>query len=195
MSLNIRALLGLLFLFVFMGALLFLSAWTLNYWQAWVFLVVFGASALATTVYLMKKDPKLLERRLPAGPTAEKETSQKIIQSIASVGFVATLVVSALDHRSHWSKVPLYITIAGNALVALGSLVNFFVFKENTFSSATIEVATGQVVVSTGLYAVVRHPMYGGALIYLEEKFLVKNLPGYSEYKNKVRHRLIPFIW
>ena len=224
MSLNIRALLGLLFLFIFMGALLFLSAWTLNYWQAWAFLAVFGASALATTVYLMKKDPKLLERRLPAGPTAEKETSQKIIQSIASVGFVAILVVSALDHRSHWSKVPFYITIAGNALVALGSLVNFFVFKENTFSSATIELAADQVVVSTGLYAVVRHPMYGGALIYLlgmpmaldswwgllvivvmmpaliwrlidEEKFLAKNLPGYSEYQNKVRHRLIPFIW
>ncbi|MDQ6703573.1 MAG: hypothetical protein M3Z96_10965 [Pseudomonadota bacterium] len=81
------------------------------------------------------------------GPTAEKETSQKIIMSIVSIGFVAILVVSAFDHRSHWSTVPLYVAIAGDVLVALGWMIIFFVFKENTFTSATIELASDQKVI------------------------------------------------
>jgi protein-S-isoprenylcysteine O-methyltransferase Ste14 len=223
-SLNIKAFGGLLFLLIVMAALLFLPAWTLDYWQAWAFLAVFGASALAITVYLMKKDPKLLERRLQAGPTAEKERSEKIIQTITAIMFIAMLVVPALDRRSHWSAVPLYVAIAGDVLVALGFLIIFFVYKENTFASATIELAPEQKVISTGLYALVRHPMYMGALflfvgiplalgswwgllgfalmtpaliwrIFDEEKFLAKNLRGYVEYKNKVRYRLVPFVW
>jgi hypothetical protein len=102
-NLNKKAFGGLPGLLVVMTALLFLPAWTLDYWQAWIFLALFGGSALAITLYLMKNDPKLLERRVYAGPTAEKETSQKIIQSITSVGFMAMLVVPALDHRLHWS--------------------------------------------------------------------------------------------
>jgi protein-S-isoprenylcysteine O-methyltransferase Ste14 len=223
-NLNIKAFGGLFFLFLVMAALLFIPAWTVHYWQAWVFLAVFGASALAITVFLMKKDPKLLERRVYAGPTAEKETVQKILQFIASIGFAAILVVSALDYRFAWSHVPLYVSIVGDALVAIGFLFIFFVYKENTFASAIIEVYPEQKVISTGLYALVRHPMYMGALFLLigiplslgswwglfvivlmmpaliwrlldEEKFLEKNLPGYMEYKNKVRYRLIPFIW
>src|ERR1700738_4786290 len=98
-QLDIKALGGLVCLLLVMAALLFLPAWTLSYWQAWAFLVVFGVSAVAITVYLTEKDPKLLERRVYAGPTAEKETSQKIIQSITSISFAAILIVSALDHR------------------------------------------------------------------------------------------------
>jgi protein-S-isoprenylcysteine O-methyltransferase Ste14 len=213
-----------LFLLLVMAALLFLPAWTIHYWQAWVFLAVFGTSALAITAYLMKKDPNLLERRVYAGPTAEKEMVQKILQFIASIGFAAILVVSGLDHHFAWSHVPLYVSLSGDALVAIGFLLIFFVYKENTFASATIEVYPKQKVISTGLYALVRHPMYMGALFLLvgiplslgswwglfvivlmmpaliwrlldEEKFLAKNLQGYAEYKNKVRHRLIPFIW
>jgi protein-S-isoprenylcysteine O-methyltransferase Ste14 len=223
-SLNIKAFSGLLFLLIVMAALLFLPAWTLDYWQGWAFLTVFGASALAITVYLMKKDPKLLERRLQAGPTAEKERSEKIIQTITSIMFIAMLVVPALDHRSHWSAMPPYVAIAGDVLVALGFLIIFFVYKENTFASATIELAPEQKVISTGLYALVRHPMYMGALFLFvgiplalgswwgllgfalmtpaliwrsfdEEKFLAKNLRGYVEYKNKVRYRSVPFVW
>lgn len=104
-GLNIRAIGWLLVLLVVMGAVLFVSAWTFNYWQAWVFLSVFGLSSLAVTVYLMKNDPKLLERRMHGGPTAEKELSQKIIMSAASIGFAAILIVPALDHRWHWSAV------------------------------------------------------------------------------------------
>lgn len=223
-GLNIRAIGWLLVLLVVMGAVLFVSAWTFNYWQAWVFLSVFGLSSLAVTVYLMKNDPKLLERRMHGGPTAEKELSQKIIMSAASMGFAAILIVPALDHRWHWSAVPPYAVIAGNILIVLGWTIILFVFRENTFTSATIEVAADQRVVSTGPYAVVRHPMYSGSLLYFlgipialgswwgllvgilmmpvfvlrlfdEEKLLARNLPGYSEYMDRVKYRLVPFVW
>jgi protein-S-isoprenylcysteine O-methyltransferase Ste14 len=215
---------GLLFVLLVMAALLFLPAWTLNYWQAWAFLAVFGVSAIAITVYLTKRDPELLERRMHAGPTAEKETSQKVIQTITSISFAGLLVVSALDHRFAWTPVPPYVAVGGDALVAFGFFIVFLVYKENTFASATIELAPEQKVISTGPYKLVRHPMYMGAFFLLvgiplslgslcglfaialmmpalvwrllnEETFLVKSLPGYSEYQNTVRHRLVPFIW
>jgi protein-S-isoprenylcysteine O-methyltransferase Ste14 len=223
-GLNEKAFGGLLFTLLVMAALLFLPAWTLSYWQAWAFLAVFGVSAVAITVYLMKRDPKLLERRVYAGPTAEKETSQKIIQTITSISFAGILVISGLDHRFVWTPLPSYVALAGDALVACGFLIVFLVYRENTFASATIEVALEQKVISTGPYKLVRHPMYMGALLLLvgiplslgslsglfaialmvpaliwrllnEESFLVKNLPGYSEYRNTVRYRLVPFIW
>jgi protein-S-isoprenylcysteine O-methyltransferase Ste14 len=209
-DLNKKAFGGLLFLLLVMAALLFVPAWTLGYWQAWAFLAVFGASASAITLYLMTKDPKLLERRVHAGPT--------------SIGFAATLIVSALDHRLGWTPLPPYVSLAGDALVGLGFLIVFFVYKENTFASATIELAPEQKVISTGLYRLVRHPMYMGAFFLLvgiplslgslwgsfvivltlpaliwrllnEEDFLAKNLPGYTEYQNTVRYRLVPFLW
>jgi|SRR5580700_1704040 protein-S-isoprenylcysteine O-methyltransferase Ste14 len=164
-ELNKKAFAGLLGLLLVMAALLFIPAWSVDYWQAWVFLAVFFVPALAITVYLMKRDPKLLERRVYAGPTAEKGRNQKIIQSITSIGFIAMLVVPALDHRFHWSAIPLFVAVAGDVLVAIGFLIIFFVYKENTFASATIEVAPQQNVISSGLYALVRHPMYMGALL------------------------------
>jgi protein-S-isoprenylcysteine O-methyltransferase Ste14 len=223
-KLNKKAFTGLLGLLLVMAALLFIPACTVDYWQAWVFLAVFFVPALAITVYLMKRDPKLLERRVYAGPTAEKGRNQKIIQSITSIGFIAMLVVPALDHRFHWSAIPLFVAVAGDVLVAVGFLIIFFVYKENTFASATIEVAPQQNVISSGLYALVRHPMYMGALFLFvgmplalgswwglfafllilpaliwrirdEERLLAKNLPGYSEYLHKVRYRLVPSIW
>ncbi len=223
-SLNKRAFGGLLGWHLVMAALLFLPAWTLNYWQAWAYLAVCGASGLPITLYLMKNDPKLLERRMYAGPTAEKRTIQKIILSITVPGFIALLVVPALDHHWHRCMAPLPVAVAGDVLVALSCLLIFFVYKENSFASATIELAPEQKVISTGPYALLRHPMYFGGLIMFvgmplalgswcgllvlilmmpaliwrlldEEKFLAKNLPGYSEYREKVRYRLLPFIW
>ena len=214
----------LLRFFISLAALLFLTAWTLDYWQAWLFLAVFCGSSFAITHYLAKHDPQLLERRMNAGPGAEKEKSQKIIQVLALIAFIAVLVFPAIDRRLAWSTMPPYVTTAGDVLVALGFLVIFFVFKENTFASATIEVAPEQKVITTGPYALVRHPMYSGALVMLlgeplalgswwglftiipitavivwrllnEEKFLAKNLSGYSEYQSKVKCRLLPFIW
>ncbi len=223
-SLNKKAFGGLLGVLLVMAALLFVSAWTFDYWQAWVFLGVFGALAFGITLYLMKHDPKLLERRMRGGPLAEKQAVQKIIQTITSIGFIALLVVPALDHRFAWSAMPRLVALTGDVLVVAGWTVIFFVFKENAFASATIELAADQKVISTGPYAVVRHPMYSGALIYLlampialgswwglvviilmlpaliwrifdEEKFLAKNLPGYGDYCKRVRCRLVPFIW
>ena len=184
---------------------------------------MFGVSAVAITVYLTTKDPKLLERRVHAGPTAEKETSQKIIQTITAISFAGLLVVSAFDHRFAWTPVPPYVARRGMLWLGSGSS-SYFLYKERTFASATIEVAPEQKVISTGPYKLVRHPMYMGAFVLLvgiplslgslcgllaiaammpaliwrllnEERFLVKNLPGYAEYQNKVRHRLVPFIW
>jgi protein-S-isoprenylcysteine O-methyltransferase Ste14 len=222
--LNMKAFGGLLFLVVVMGALLFIPAWTLNYWQAWTFLAVYFASSLAITLYLMRKDPKLLQRRMSGGPTAEKEPAQIIIMFFASLGFISLIIFSALDHRFAWSRMPPYVALAGDVLVALGFLAIFLVFKENTFSSATIELTPDQTVILTGPYALVRHPMYGGALVMLvgipialgswwglfvllammpaliwrlldEEKFLARKLAGYAEYQKTVQYRLIPLVW
>jgi len=223
-SLYAKALLSLVALAVSIGLLLFVPAGTTQYWQAWVYLGIFTGASLLTTLYLMKKDPALLKRRMRGGPTAEKERTQKIIMLFASLGFIASLVVPALDRRFVWSSVSLYIVIAGDALVALCFYITFLVYRENTFTSATIEIAEDQKVISTGPYAPVRHPTYaGGALLFIgtplalgsywgllafvaalpaliwrlldEEKFLSKNLPGYTEYRAKVRWRLIPGVF
>jgi protein-S-isoprenylcysteine O-methyltransferase Ste14 len=223
-ELNKKASLGLVELIVVMAALTFLPAWTLYYWQAWILLAVFFACTLAIDLYLVKNDPKLLERRLKAGPGSEKERSQKIIQAVAMVAFIAIFVFSSLDHRFGWSEMPAYVSILGDVLVALGLYFVFLVFKENTFTSAIIEIGDDQRVITTGPYALVRHPMYIGALVMLigvplalgswwgllaivpmilvliwrlldEEKFLATNLDGYCEYQRKVRYHLVPLIW
>lgn len=223
-NLKAKAWLGLLFLACVMSLLLFGVAGTIHYWQAWGYLGVFFGAALLITVYLMRRDPALLKRRLSAGPTAEKEKTQKIVMLFASAGFIASLVVPALDYRFVWSTMPLYAIIAGDLLTAISFYIAFLVYKENTFSSATIEIAKDQKVISTGPYAIVRHPMYaGGSLLFIgtplalgsywgllafaaalpalvwrlldEEKFLAKNLPGYIDYCAKVRWRLIPGIF
>src|SRR5450631_790201 len=115
--LNIKAFGGLLFLLLIMAALLFIPAWTLGYWQAWTFLAVYFASSLAITLYFMKQDPKLLERRMSGGPTAEKEPTQKIIMFFTSLGFIGLIVFPALDHRFAWSHMPPYAALAGDVFV------------------------------------------------------------------------------
>jgi protein-S-isoprenylcysteine O-methyltransferase Ste14 len=207
-----------------MAALLFLPAGTLNYRQAWVFLAVFECASGAVTVYLAVHAPKLLDRRMRAGPTAEKERSQKFIIFVVMMGFAGLLVVPAFDHRFGWSRVSTWVCLIGDALVAIGFLLVFFVVKVNTYAASTIQVAEDQEVISTGPYAFVRHPMYAGsfpiligtplalgswwglsalivfvpALIWRlvdEESFLRKNLVGYTEYIDKVRYRLVPYVW
>ena len=207
-----------------MGLLLFVPAGTVQYWQAWVYLGVFLGASFLIMIYLMKKDPALLKRRLSAGPMAEKEKTQKIIMLFASIGFIASLVLPALDYRFMWSSAPLFVVIVGDILTALCFYIIFLVYKENPFTSATVEISEGQKVISTGPYAFVRHPMYaGGSLLFIgtplalgsywgllsfvavlpfliwrlldEEKFLAKNLSGYGEYCVKVHWRLIPGIF
>jgi protein-S-isoprenylcysteine O-methyltransferase Ste14 len=219
-----RALRSSLFGIPALAALLFIPAWTLAYWQAWLFIAVFVCASGALTVYLAIHDPKLLERRMNVGPRAEKEPAQKIIMVLATLGFIAMLVFPALDYRFGWSPVPASVSVLGDALIALGFLFTFFVFKENSYGASTIQIAEGQTVISTGPYAFVRHPMYAAALVMLlgiplalgswwglfalllilpvliwrlldEERFLRQNLPGYPEYQAKVKYRLLPFVW
>ena len=210
--------------FVVLAILVFLPAGTLRYWHGWAFLVTFTVCSTALTVYMALYDEKLLERRLRAGPRAETQTSQKIIMVLVLLGFAALLVAPVLDHRFGWSPVPPYISITGDGLIVLGYLFILFVLRENSYAASTIQIADDQRVISTGPYAVVRHPMYAAALLLVigmplaldswyglfgigvivpaliwrlqdEERFLTRNLAGYAEYTNKVRWRLIPGLF
>jgi protein-S-isoprenylcysteine O-methyltransferase Ste14 len=222
--LNLRAFIGLAILVLVMVALLFGAAGTLHYWQGWAFLACYFLASIAITLYLARRDPALLARRMRGGPWAEKERTQKVIMSIASAGFIALLVLPGLDHRFGWSRVPAAAAIVGDLLMLLGWLGIFRVFRENSFTSSTIELAADQRVISTGPYAIVRHPMYAAALLMLlgipislgswwgvlvvlallpaliwrlldEERFLSRNLPGYIAYQGRVRYRLLPRVW
>jgi protein-S-isoprenylcysteine O-methyltransferase Ste14 len=210
--------------FVVLAGLIFLTAGTFRYWQGWSFLATFAVCSTALTVYMALYDEKLLERRLRGGPRAETETSQKIIMVLVLLGFAALMVVPVLDHRFGWSPVPPYVSVIGDALIALGYLFIFFVLRENSYAASTIQIADDQRVISTGPYAVVRHPMYAAALLLVigmplaldswygllgilvllpvltwrlldEERFLTRNLKGYAEYTSNVRWRLIPGLF
>jgi len=219
-----KALSGFLILLVSLSVLVFLPAGTMNYFQAWIYLFTFAVSTILITTYLFKYDQKLLERRVKAGPIAEKEKNQKIIQVLANVSFCSVYIIAGFDHRYNWSNIPINASLMADACVALEFYIVFLVFKENSYTSATIEIAKNQKVISTGPYGLVRHPMYSGASLMLvasaialgsywsvlcvvllifiiimrlleEEKFLSKNLSGYNRYCQKVRYHLIPLLW
>ena len=157
----------LLGLALVMGALIFGAAGDLRFWQGWAFLAVFFAASALITQYLITNDPALLQRRVrEEGKPAETEPAQRLIMVFMSFGFVALIVLPGLDHRFGWSQASAIVALTGDALIAVGFFVIFLVFKANSFASSTIGVAKGQSLVSTGPYAVVRHPMYAAALIY-----------------------------
>lgn len=216
--------LGFANLILLLAIALFAPGWTLQFWQAWLYLFLFASSSAAITLYLWNHDQALLSRRVSAGPIAEKKRAQQIIQLFASLAFLSILIVPSLDHRFSWSHVPLWLVLAGDLLVVLGFYIVFRVFCINTFTAATVEVTEQQTVISTGPYAFVRHPMYSGTLIMLlgtplalaswwglvpfilmiaviamrlldEEKLLLANLPGYAEYVARVKYRLIRPVW
>jgi protein-S-isoprenylcysteine O-methyltransferase Ste14 len=222
--LRVKAFSGLAFMTLMIGVFLFVPAWTLDYWEAWVYLFVFSGSCAIVTLYFLKHDTELIKRRVKAGPTAEREKTQKVIQSLANVAFILGILLPGLDHRFQWSQVPFSLVLASDIFVLLGFIAVFFVFKENTYTSAIVEVDPDQKVISTGPYRLVRHPMYAGALVMFlftpvalgsfwgvlgtiplivliifrlldEEKFLAEHLSGYKEYCNTTRYRLIPRIW
>jgi protein-S-isoprenylcysteine O-methyltransferase Ste14 len=223
-NLNLRAAGKFLQLPVILALFVFLPAGTFNYWQGWLFSAVFAGCSLALTLYLAVADPQLLERRMKVGPGAEKEPTQKIIMIVALLAFAAMPVLSAIDHRLGWSGVPASAVIFGNVLIVLAYVGFYRVFRANTYGAATIQVAEGQRVISTGPYAVVRHPMYSWALLMMlgmplalgswwgllvvvpgvaaivarlldEEQFLARSLPGYADYVRSVRYRLVPRVW
>lgn len=224
MSLNLKAWIGSIVLAFAMALLIFVPAGTIHYWQGWNFLGVFFGASTPISIYLMKHDRELLRRRLSGGPIAEKQKTQKIIMMFTSLGFIGLMVVPALDYRLGWSHVPLAAVVAADLLIVIGFYIVLIVFKENTFTAATIQLESDQKVITTGPYAIVRHPMYAGSLLYLvampvalgswwglvvfvailpflawrlfdEEHFLSKNLAGYAEYCAKVRWRLLPHVF
>jgi protein-S-isoprenylcysteine O-methyltransferase Ste14 len=222
--LTLKALAGLLNLFIILSLALFLPAWSFDFWAAWGYLAAFFLPVTFITFYFLKKDPALIGRRLKAGPTGEKRTSQKVIQSLASLLFILMFIIPGFDRRLHWTHVPAMLVILADVAVVCGLVIVFFVFRANSYTSAVIEVADAQKVVDTGPYAVVRHPMYSGAFLMVlvtpvalgswwglpfafllvfvivlrlldEEEFLRRNLPGYQEYSARVKFRLVPGLW
>ena len=209
---------------VMFGLMLFLPAGTFSYWQAWVFLVVFALSTLIPSLYLLRTNPVALERRMRTGPVAEARPVQKVVSAVLGLSLVALIVVSVLDHRFGWSRVPTTISLVGDVLVAIGLGVSMLVVIQNGYAASTISVESGQKLVSTGVYAFVRHPMYTGIVIMMlgiplalgsywglvfvlpgliglavrigdEEQLLKQELDGYSEYAQKVHYRLVPYVW
>jgi protein-S-isoprenylcysteine O-methyltransferase Ste14 len=209
--------------YIVIGLVLFLSAGTIHYWQAWVCLAVGFVTSLFVTLYIMS-DPILLESRSKGGPTVEQRPIQKMIVLCMGILCVAAYIVPSLDHRFGWSTVPSWLSIAGNILIIVSMWAVYRVFKENSFGSTAVEISKEQKVISTGPYAIVRNPMYSCAILYFpgvtlalgsywglipcilialgfvwrlfdEEKMLAKELPGYMEYQKKVRWHLIPGIF
>jgi protein-S-isoprenylcysteine O-methyltransferase Ste14 len=204
--------------------IIFVPVGTLAYWQGWVFIAVFSISTNVIGVYLALRDPALLERRMKVGPGAETRPLQKALIALAFAGAIALLVVSVLDYRFGWSFVPAWASVLGNVLVAGGLMIDLLVFRENSYGASTIEKMEGQKVISSGPYALVRHPMYVGVLVMLigvplalgswwglaflllnvpilvlrildEEAMLRQELDGYTDYMRKVRYRLVPGLW
>lgn len=208
-------------LLIFLGATILIPAGTFNYWQAYVYFSFLVVPMAFVLFYFLKHDPQFLERRIKA---KEKEKAQKIIQVVFTLFFIAAFVVSGLDHRNGWSSVPLYITLLANIVSLLGYIMVFFVFKQNSYASRIVEVESNQKVITTGLYSIVRHPMYVGVIVMWlpipvalgsywgllpvatipfalvlrilnEEKVLKRELAGYTQYCQKTKYRLVPFVW
>ena len=206
------------------GLMLFLPAGTFHYWQAWVFLIVFALSTWIPSIYLVRTNPAALERRMRAGPMSETRMVQKVVISVVFISFPATFVVSALDHRFRWSVVPPTVSVVGDVLVAVGLGIAMLVVIQNGYAAATVTVESGQKLVCTGLYRLVRHPMYTGNLIMMvgiplalgshwglvfvipgllvlvirirdEEQLLKRELSGYRDYQRQVHYRLVPYVW
>ena len=206
------------------GLMVFLPAGTFDYWHGWAFIAVFAIATLLPSIYLAVRNPEALRRRMQAGPGAETRTAQKIISVIAFGSLAAMIVVSALDFRFGWSTVPAAVSVAGDVLVALGLGIAMLVVIQNGYAAANVTVESGQQLTSTGLYGLVRHPMYFGNVIMMvglplalgsywglafvlvgltvlalrigdEEKLLREELAGYSEYLEKVHYRLVPYVW
>lgn len=223
-SLAFRALRGWVFFQVFLALLLCLSAGTLFSWPIWAYWLLFGISTAATTIYFLKHDPGLVERRMAVGPAAEKRPTQKAIQTATSIALCALYIAAGLDIRFGWSTVPVAVVVLGDVLVAVSFFILFVVFRQNSFAAATVELQPEQRVISTGLYGYVRHPMYTDSIVLFagtalalgsyvalipavlltlliaarlvdEERFLCANLAGYEDYRRQVRYRLIPGLW
>lgn len=221
MKLLISALLKFVLGVILVGILVFLPAWTINYPNGWLFMGILFIPMFIVGIVLFIKSPFLLEKRLN---NKEKQKTQQGVVKLSGLMFLGGFIVSSLDFRFGWSKVPVWVVIVAVGLFLIGYVMYAFVLKQNAYLSRTIKVEANQKVISTGLYGVVRHPMYLATLLMFlpmplilgsfygliaftlypviivirllnEEKVLCSELDGYKEYQDKVRYRLIPFIW
>ena len=206
---------------ILMGLILFLPAGSFKYWQGWILLGILFIPMFVAGLILMKKNPELLKKRLNA---KEEEKEQKIVILLSGIMFLAAFVVAGLNFRFGWIVLPMWVSYVSAAVFLAAYALYAEVLRENEYLSRTIEVQEDQKVVDTGLYGVVRHPMYMTTLllflampmvlgsvisfaimlVYIpiivmrirnEEKVLAEGLPGYEEYMKKIKYRLIPFIW
>jgi len=221
MTLKSRLILRFFIGMVVYGALLFIPAGSLRFWQGWVYILTSFVSALFAFAYFYRHDPELIERRLQM---KEEVREQKRIMAFVYITWLIAFVLPGLDHRFGWSHLPLWVTVFSQAVVFGGYAMTFWVVKVNRFAARTIQVEPNQKVISSGPYRLVRHPMYLGIcsmwlltplalgsyltlpafvpiipLIVLrllnEEKVLRQELPGYSEYCLHTHFRLVPFLW
>lgn len=203
------------------GLILFLPAGSLKFWNAWLYLAVLFGAMFFVLIYLISNDPALLEKRLK---TKEPEKQQKWYLATSWTAFLLIFILPGLDFRFHWSDVPVWLVILSTALVLAGYSMFFLVMKQNSYASRVVEIQEEQRLIDTGLYSVVRHPMYLAAtIIFLftplvlgsfyavipallipfflawrisnEEKVLLQGLKGYDDYMKKVKYRLVPFVW
>jgi protein-S-isoprenylcysteine O-methyltransferase Ste14 len=203
------------------GTLIFVPAGTLKFWNGWLFIVAIFIPMFCAFIYLANKNPGLLAKRLK---TREKEKPQKIYLIFTWIVFLSIFIIPGLDFRFSWSDVPLPVVLVSTLLMLSGYLMFFFVMKQNAYASRIIEIQDEQMVIDTGLYSVVRHPMYLSSIILwgfaslvlgsfyglipiifflafmiirirTEEKVLKSGLKGYDEYMKRVKYRLFPYIW
>jgi protein-S-isoprenylcysteine O-methyltransferase Ste14 len=207
-----------------LALVLFVPAGTLNYWQAWVFVAAFTVATIVPSLYLAKTNPAALQRRMRGGPIAEGRGIQKFIITGAFLSIFGMMALSAYDHRMGWSSVPAWVCVFGDVLIVVGLTLAMLVIVQNGYAAATVRVEDGQQLASTGLYKLVRHPMYAANVILMvgmplalgsywglvglvpgilvlvfrivdEEKLLSQELGGYREYRQHVRYRLMPYVW
>ena len=206
---------------IFVGLLLFLPAGTFNYFNAWLFMSLLFIPMFILGIFLFIKSPELLEKRLNA---KEKEKTQKGVVGFSAILFLASFLIAGFDYRFDWSVIPMWCVILSSVILLVSYGMYAEVMRENIYLSRTIEVQENQKVIDTGLYGIIRHPMYAVTIwlflaipivlgswwallcmvpypflivirILNEEKVLENNLSGYKEYKEKVKYRLVPFIW
>jgi protein-S-isoprenylcysteine O-methyltransferase Ste14 len=226
MTLQFRTVLRLLYMLPFAAALLFLPAWSLRFWQGWIFLIAVPGAWVVFSIWLLQADPQLMERRLR---TRESDPAQRLFRRLWSVIFFPAIMLPGFDFRFGWSRtwlapVPVWLVIAGDAIALAGSCLIFWAMISNTFAGRTIQVEAGQTVISSGPYAIVRHPFYAGMLVWAlatpialgsyiavplfvlqmpvviyrlinEERTLRRDLPGYVGYCDRTKFRLVPSVW
>lgn len=206
---------------LFISAILFISAGTIEYWNAWLFIGILFIPILLVLIYLSIHDPELLDKRLKG---REREGQQKKVILFSLITFLTGFILAGLDYRLGWSTVPLFLVLFSAVIILIGYILFFVVIHENRYASRVIEVQEKQKVIDTGLYSVVRHPMYSAAILMFlftplvlgsfyalilfllfpfqmgmriknEEELLEKELDGYVEYKKRVKYRIIPRVW